>query len=757
MIETLHTTMEVIAGAKVEIFVFLLAACIHFLLFRHPGPSVKDVPKSKSKKVEGKKAEALRMVDGTGNESEKKNKPMHMPEPAACICHALKDALRSDGTEEVLIEDELRRLLTSHKVRKEQTQEVLAFACEGLGRLIANPELLASIRAIVGTVTSAHLAENLLRGYWSGRAYASFESFLFEFGDFCKSSGTKMTRQVIILATQFVVAAEQIEAEATQKQKEGLALMGCGGTVPSPKVLTWEKLETVMKDFLPMLDDKASLYVSFHRVLDVVVKRDRKRCWDVMENMKHQGLPPNNVTCSILLKAVQKQSEDAFLKEVMKVIETREAKDIDEVLLGSLYEACFRCGQIKEMLEYVQKLRQQGGLMKVRSAHTAGSIIRAYGAMGDIKGVWDTWNDLKQHEVAPTRITLGCMVEALASNNDPDGAYEVIQTALTDPNTKGLVNAVTYSSVLKSLNHKKRYGRVWEIYDEMIRDKVEFSTTTYNALLDVCARSGEICRAEPLLKQMADQGLVPSIITYSTVIKAYCASNQLQQAFKLFEEMKCNTDLTPDEVTFNTLLDGCARYGLYERGMQVLEEMRNMNITPSNYTLSVVAKLANRSKKPKMAFSLVEELRVKHGLKLNMHVYNNLIHAATLDADLLKAQEVFATMLGNRVQPDGRTYSLLLRFSVGQKLVAATMVILHIACGLTIQDERILSDGPLHKLLLEQLRVPVHWAKAPLSGNNGLQADVVAEGLEFLSRMQAVGLPKLRAEIRKIYPALQGV
>ena len=160
------------------------------------------------------------------------------------------------------------------------------------------------------------------------------------------------------------------------------------------------------------------------------------------------------------------------------------------------------------MLEYVQKLRQQGGLMKVRSAHTAGSIIRAYGAMGDIKGVWDTWNelrlhgekeaggenigrkprysprnhvcpssgastisnfmrpstnslldvranpldalaknatqqrdrhpkDLKQHEVAPTRITLGCMVEALASNNDPDGAYEVIQTALADPNTKG--------------------------------------------------------------------------------------------------------------------------------------------------------------------------------------------------------------------------------------------------------------------------------------------------------------------------------
>ena len=75
-----------------------------------------------------------------------------------------------------------------------------------------------------------------------------------------------------------------------------------------------------------MLDDEASLYISFHRILDVpglqncpccmensgwrastpslaevVVKRDRKRCWDVMENMKHQGLPPNNVTCRTLV------------------------------------------------------------------------------------------------------------------------------------------------------------------------------------------------------------------------------------------------------------------------------------------------------------------------------------------------------------------------------------------------------------------------------------------------------------------------
>lgn len=742
MIETLHMTMEVLADAKVEIFVFILAACVHFLLFSNRLP-VKDL-KAKAEPV---------AREQKGRPAAEPQNVKTLPGPASCICYAMKDALRCDFVKQELIERELRRLLASFEVPEDETQAVLASACEGLGRLINHPELLASIRAIVGEVTNPYLAENLLRGYWSGKAYANFDSFLFTFGDFCKTSGTKMPRQVIILAIQFVVAAEQIEAEAAQKQKARLALVGRGDApVASPKVLTWEKLETIMKDFLLMLDDEPSRYVSFHRILDVVVKRDAEKCWDVVKNMEQQGLPPNNVTCSILLKGARKHSQDKFLIDVMKVIDAREAKDIDEVLLGSLYEACIRCGQMKHLLEYVQRLRHKGGLIEIRSPHTGGSIIRAYGATDDMKGVWDTWNDLKRRGVEPTRITLGCMVEALAANDDPEGAYEVIQGALADPNTKGLVTAVTYSSVLKSLNHKKCFYRVWEIYEEMMRQKVEFTTTTYNALLDVCARSGEISRAEPLLKQMVEQGLAPSVITYSTVIKAYCGANMLEQAFKLFEEMKCNTDLDPDEVTFNTLLDGCARYGFFDRGCEVLQEMRRTGITPSNYTLSVIAKLANRSKKPKMAFKIVEALRMEYGLKLNMHVYNNLIHAAILDNDLMKAQELFATMLENKIQPDGRTYALMLRATVTHKLDALAKVMLHIAFGMKVQDPRIISNGQLHKSLLEQLLRPVQWAKAPLRSGNQLQEDVVKDVVDFLS-VEAAGLSKLLAEISKTMPS----
>eukprot|EP00438_Fugacium_kawagutii_P003034 Skav229437 [mRNA] locus=scaffold397:86134:97585:- [translate_table: standard] len=156
--------------------------------------------------------------------------------------------------------------------------------------------------------------------------------------------------------------------------------------------------------------------------------------------------------------------------------------------------------------------------------------------------------DIIRRGVEPTRITLGCMVEALASNDNAEGAYEVIQWALGDPRLKGatrsgdrrdlqlraeklespemlpscqledLLNLVVLDCCLMEWFGRHATvllaaGNALPGAEEMIREKVEFSTTTYNALLDVCARSGEISRAEPLLKQMADQGSAGSLKT----------------------------------------------------------------------------------------------------------------------------------------------------------------------------------------------------------------------------------------------------
>lgn len=163
---------------------------------------------------------------------------------------------------------------------------------------------------------------------------------------------------------------------------------------------------------------------------------------------------------------------------------------------------------------------------------------------------------------------------------------------------------------------------------------------------------------------MAKQRIEPNVITYSAVMKGYCQENRIDKAFEVMADMQSSKRFLPDEVTYNTILDGCARNGMYDRGMKLLEEMQEAGVYPSNFTLSVLVKLMTRCRKTDMAFQLCEQLCKKYNLKLNAHVYANLVHSCTMTGDLARALGVMEIMLGERVRPDARTYGLLLRACV---------------------------------------------------------------------------------------------
>ena len=42
--------------------------------------------------------------------------------------------------------------------------------------------------------------------------------------------------------------------------------------------------------------------------------------------------------------------------------------------------------------------------------------------------VWRCWKEMRNRHIAPTPITLGCMVEAVVSNGDTEGAFDLIHT-----------------------------------------------------------------------------------------------------------------------------------------------------------------------------------------------------------------------------------------------------------------------------------------------------------------------------------------
>lgn len=424
--------------------------------------------------------------------------------------------------------------------------------------------------------------------------------------------------------------------------------------------------------------------VTFNAILDATLAANHSKmseAWAILDEISECGLKPNHITCSILLKSIQQSTHCTDVERTIAVVNSLE--DIDEILLSSVVEACVRVGRGDLLSGVLQRQSaNRPGRVEVKGAHTFGSLIRGHGFIHDVPGVWATWREMRSRHVVPTSITLGCMVEALVMNDDPDAGYDLIQDMLSDRQCRTTVNAVIYCSVLKGLAHQKRMETLWPIYQEMLQRQMDFSIITYNTLVDACARCGHMDKVPTLLRDMQNIGIEPNVITYSTILKGHCQAGEVELGFKVLQQMRQETKLVPDEIMYNSLLDGCARNVLYDRGMAVVEDMQKAGVRPSNFTLSILVKLASRASQLDKAFELADSFSKKYKFRLNVHVYTNLLQGCVCHQDPQRAVSVLERMLKERVRPEGRTYALVIRGLMSAGDCHSAAEIFRLACGL---------------------------------------------------------------------------
>merc|ERR1719454_370436 len=150
----------------------------------------------------------------------------------------------------------------------------------------------------------------------------------------------------------------------------------------------------------------------------------------------------------------------------------------------------------------------------------------------------------------------------------------------------------------------------------------------------------------------------------------------MQSALQKLEDLRKTSSLRPDEIVFNTLLDGSSSAGLVVEGERLLSEMRAEGIIPSNYTLTVMVRLLGHARRLDRALELVEEITTKYRFKTNTHVVSALIQACITSRDLKRGMAVFDKATQDRVAVDPRTCQTFVRslMSSGSSVQAATVL-----------------------------------------------------------------------------------
>jgi len=335
---------------------------------------------------------------------------------------------------------------------------------------------------------------------------------------------------------------------------------------------------------------------------------------------------------------------------------------MDEVLFSSVIEACIRSRRLDLLSDMMRRYAQEGGLLAL-TAPTYGSMIKAYGQAHDVEQVWVLWDEMSKRQVRPTSITLGCMVEALVTNDHSDQAWELVKKISEDEELKTLLNTVIYSTILKGYAMSKRSERLMSLYEEMRAKDIPCNTITYNTMLNAFAKCGDMHKVPKLLDDMksATPPVEPDIVTYSTMVKGFCAAGDVDRGMKLLHDMKEDGKLIPDEVMFNSLLDGCARQHRLDDALKLLDDMKQAGVSPSNYTLSIMVKLLGRGRRLNQAFAMVKSVCQEHGFRANVQVYTCLIQACFHNRQTAKAIALHDQVVEEGCAFDQKAYIVLAR------------------------------------------------------------------------------------------------
>jgi pentatricopeptide repeat protein len=172
----------------------------------------------------------------------------------------------------------------------------------------------------------------------------------------------------------------------------------------------------------------------------------------------------------------------------------------------------------------------------------------------------------------------------------------------------------------------------------------------------------------------------PDIVTYSTLIKGFSASGNLDRALGLQREMRAEGKFMPDEMMYNSLLDGCAKEQRLSDALSLVEEMRKDHVRPSNYTLSMLVKLMGRCKRLGQAFSIIDQLTAEFGFRPNIQVYTCLMQACFQNRQPAKAVSLLDRIMDDGLWPDEKTYVALVRGHLHMGLLDKAVELVQRAC-----------------------------------------------------------------------------
>ncbi|PPS10433.1 hypothetical protein GOBAR_AA10206 [Gossypium barbadense] len=169
--------------------------------------------------------------------------------------------------------------------------------------------------------------------------------------------------------------------------------------------------------------------------------------------------------------------------------------------------------------------------------------------------------------------------------------------------------------------------------------------------------TGKVVEAEKALRDMLNQGILPDIVVYTTLIDGFCKLGNIALAYKLLNEMQ-GQKIIPDLLTYTSIICGLCRTGKMTEACNIFQEMLGRGLEPDEFTYTALIDGYCKAGEMKEAFSLHNQM-VQMGLIPNVVTYTALADGLCKCGEVDTANELLHEMCGRGLQPNIFTYNSL--------------------------------------------------------------------------------------------------
>ncbi|KAH7284514.1 hypothetical protein KP509_34G057600 [Ceratopteris richardii] len=219
---------------------------------------------------------------------------------------------------------------------------------------------------------------------------------------------------------------------------------------------------------------------------------------------------------------------------------------------------------------------------------------------------------------------------------------------------KGITpDKITYICILMACGNLRALEIGKEIHYEVVEScLIDKDVALGNALVDMYVRCGALDRAHHVLEELPTR----DVVSWSSLIAGYAQQGKGQDAVYCFLQMQ-KEGLSPNAVTFTSLLKACGYIGAADLGEQIHDEIVRLHLLKDSNSLgNALIDMYSKCGAFSKAIEVLDQLP-----KQDVVAWNALISGYIQEGKNREALDCFGQMECKSVSPDDITYTCILK------------------------------------------------------------------------------------------------